>query len=198
MKTANKFLFLVLVLVFAFTLQNCNDCGDGEKIYTENIGGENTELYINNALPYTPSQIYRYLRNGIDTVRYIAGVKDIYYRKVALFDESDCERYENLQTVYQNLLDSTNHHYIKFNHYVMSRNFGNAKHMKIDFNNNEIIDKSDIDWIFYQRPINKIKILNVNYDSVSIIIHPLGELIHKPTIGLLKFTINADKYELIP
>jgi hypothetical protein len=150
---------------------------------------------FNLLFPYSGLQKLKFLKNKIDTITF--NKSDLITSYSYTTTQADCPVAIPLEQKYFTFVDSVEgNSFILFNY--VNASFSN--NFRIIINNQTIADGSTGDFIRPYPPINKIKILNYNYDTISTWYnHSNDTVVFKAKrYGVLKFNINKNVFELIP
>jgi hypothetical protein len=145
--------------------------------------------------PYNGINKLRFLKNKTDTLVFYKTNMETSYSYTTT--QADCPVKIPLEQKYLVFVDSIeSNSFILFN-YV---NASFSKNFRIIINNQTIADASTADFVRPYPPINKIKILGTDYDTVSSWQNHNNDTIVYKTLrfGLIKFTFNNNTFELIP
>lgn len=192
----NKQLCLIILFLLSIVNSNCNKCPDSDSGNTYNVNQADLPYII----PYTDSSKVRFLKNGTDTLTFTSqGLKQTYISQTV--PDDGCSHVDKLQQFSLKMKCNESEFFEIINGPISSDDeitilVNNTIFNNMFFVRNNIYDQNKtLKDVF----INNITILNTSYDSLTNITlkDTTNYFLFKGKIGMLKYRLNNNTYELI-
>jgi len=183
----------IAALLCMLFLNSCDRCGEAIHHDKTNL----SETAIKRLMPYTGNESLYFLKNQAETLEFIGqGIYSDYYKERV---STDCERYDYLQRKFLTFKTSGNDSFM-IAIYCNTPNQGGGEEYYF------VAKGKDFGPTFAGRiyspwpPVNNTIINGIKYDTVAILYQNSNYdnyTISKPYLGVLKFRVNGNDYEII-